>query len=597
MRRGAYHPVIHNSSAAERSPVTCTASRWPIAPASLRKFPTSPLTPLPDVALPRLSLDPARPSAERAEALWWSQAWASAVLASAVAIGLAQGGLPRAAGSAVLIMAAPAAMTLLLRWRDTDGLRGLLIAGWAAAGTAACVLGGGISGPFGAAAAVLGGGRLVAEAAALAVVAVAVVAVCQALGAAPAPPPPELSVGLGGVALLTTAIGVGTGFLLAHRRARRRQTTDGAAYSVLERLLTEQPHLVLSLDGQGRVGSAFGYAPEGISESVLLGEGLLASAEPSDRPALETAMRVALARGQAEVAFAPMGSLHSVCALNLRRAADGRLVAVLRDATRERAREAALEAAKIEAEQMNTGKSRFLANMSHELRTPLNAIMGFSDIMRSRLFGPIAGKYGEYAELIHDSGKHLLDLINDVLDVSKIEADRYELIKETFDAREPVSAALKLVRLQADEAGISLRGVLPPQELEVEADRRALKQIVLNLVSNALKFTPRGGSVTVSLARIGGRVELQVVDTGAGIADDDLKRLGQPFEQAGDASLKAQGTGLGLSLVRAFAELHGGEMVMESELGEGTSVTVRLPILRQAERPTAQVIAFAPTAR
>jgi cell cycle sensor histidine kinase DivJ len=181
--------------------------------------------------------------------------------------------------------------------------------------------------------------------------------------------------------------------------------------------------------------------------------------------------------------------------------------------------------------------------------------------------------------------------------MSKIEADRFELSKETFDAREPVSAALRLMRLQADDAGISLRGVLPNEEIDVDADRRALKQIVLNLVSNALKFTPKGGAVTVTLSRHADRVELQVVDTGVGIAEDDVKRLGRPFEQAGDATQKAMGSGLGLSLVRALAELHGGEMVIESELGEGTSVTVRLPILHRAERPTAQVIAFAPPVR
>jgi cell cycle sensor histidine kinase DivJ len=189
--------------------------------------------------------------------------------------------------------------------------------------------------------------------------------------------------------------------------------------------------------------------------------------------------------------------------------------------------------------------------------------------------------------------------------MSKIEADKYELKLDRLDAREPVSAGLRLMRGQADDLGVTLRGVLPPQPLEVDADGRALKQIVLNLISNALKFTPRGGLVTVSLGALAGAMELSVADSGIGISAADLERLGKPYEQAGDASQQAKGTGLGLSLVRSFAELHGGEMVIESQLGEGTAVTVRLPVLateteaglaepEEAPLGGAQVIAFNP---
>ncbi len=237
------------------------------------------------------------------------------------------------------------------------------------------------------------------------------------------------------------------------------------------------------------------------------------------------------------------------------------------------------KAAKAAAEADAKAKMRFLANMSHELRTPLNAIMGFSDIMRTRLFGDLPPRYGDYPELIHESGRHLLDLINDVLDMSKIEADRYELAREAFDAREPVSAALRILQIQAHESRVHLRGVLPASELDVNADRRAIKQIVLNLVANALKFTPEPGSVTVTLLAAEGAMELVVADTGVGIAPEDLERLGRPFEQAGDAASRTGGTGLGLSLVKAFAQLHGGDMTIESRLGEGTAVTVRLPVL------------------
>ena len=161
-------------------------------------------------------------------------------------------------------------------------------------------------------------------------------------------------------------------------------------------------------------------------------------------------------------------------------------------------------------------------------------------------------------------------------------------------ARDAVSAALRLTRLQADRAGISLRGLLPPEVLEADADPRAVKQIVLNLVSNALKFTPQGGSITVSAQGYGEELEIVVSDTGVGIADSDLLRIGRPYEQAGDAAHKTRGTGLGLSLVRSLAELHGGTMSIESRLGEGTSVTVRMPVLVPAPPASAEIIAFPP---
>jgi len=250
------------------------------------------------------------------------------------------------------------------------------------------------------------------------------------------------------------------------------------------------------------------------------------------------------------------------------------------DAAASERREAVHEQARAEAEAQNAGKSRFLANMSHELRTPLNAIMGFADIMKQRLFGPLPDRYAEYPELIHESGGHLLELINDVLDMSKIEAERFELNLEVFDARDAVNAVLRLMRGQADRAGVQLRGLIPREPMEVSADRRALKQIALNLISNALKFTPKGGSVTVTLGGDERDLELIVADTGAGIAPEDLARLGRPYEQAGDTGMRIQGTGLGLSLVRAFAALHGGEMQLESTLGEGTTAIVRMPVVR-----------------
>jgi cell cycle sensor histidine kinase DivJ len=376
-----------------------------------------------------------------------------------------------------------------------------------------------------------------------------------------------------------------------------------------ERALAELPYLGAALDREGRPEAVFGTAPEGLDPEQLT-KGLIEAASSEDRPAIYAALCEALDHGAGEAVFRPAGAPERTFQLALRKRGDDGLSAVVHDITAATQRDAGLqaehgshddrvqaaeqrvaeaEAARAEAEASAAAKSRFLANMSHELRTPLNAIMGFSDIMRARMFGELTPKYGEYAELIHESGGHLLDLINDVLDMSKIEAERYALTLETFDARDAITAAMRLVRLQADEAGIQLRALMPPEPLTVEADRRAVKQIVLNLVSNALKFTPSGGSVTVTARARGDDLEMVVADTGAGIAPEDLERLGRPYEQAGDAGRRAQGTGLGLSLVKALAGLHGGAMSIESAVGEGAAVTVRMPVLQGPAPDTAPV--------
>jgi cell cycle sensor histidine kinase DivJ len=505
--------------------------------------------------------------------------------------------------AALACAAAPGLLSQILRRGRNDRAETLVLAGWALGGGLAAALTGGLAGPFGAlcaaplaVAAALDRRRAISGAAALTLAAAAVDLWVSLTGPAP------LSSGAIGPWLSLLAVGgtasaLGAAISLSFKR--RADQADqarrgGETAQRLERLLAEQPHLIVTLDVSGRVGSAFGAAPPGLNPATLAAQGLIGAAHHPDRPAVQTALFQAAARGSAEVGFAPRESLDRWVALDLRRDGDGRLIGVLRDGSVQHAREASLEAARAEAEGLAAGKSRFLANMSHELRTPLNAVLGFSDIMRQKLFGPLPERYAEYAQMIHESGGHLLDLINDVLDMSKIEAERYELALEPFDARDPVSSALRLVRLQAHEAEISLRGVLSPEPLLVEADRRALKQITLNLLSNALKFTPAGGSVTVALSAYGRMLELSVSDTGVGVAPEDLKRLGRPFEQAGGSDQKSRGTGLGLSLVRAFAELHGGAMSIESALGEGTAVTVRLPVVLEAGanpgRPVAQVI-------
>ncbi|MEI9964510.1 MAG: HAMP domain-containing sensor histidine kinase [Caulobacteraceae bacterium] len=552
--------------------------------------------------------EPAPPSAidrpelsdELRDVLWWHGAWGAAAILALIVMALTVRGLSWSAAAAMIAGAAPGFAGLLLRRHDSPRFRALLLALWGGCGGLACMLAGGLAGPLAvwclapaAAAAVFGASTLLAEAAALALVAAAGSALVGLAGFVPAAPPPGVAFWLGFTGVVTTGLGFGAGLLASRRRASARESLRKAGEAALQRLLSEQPYLTLALTPDGRVEQALGRPPEGMAVPEP-GSHLLDQADPADHDGLEDALILARRIGRAEYAFAPFAAPGRTAVLAIRLGSDERLVGVLRDATAERMREASLESAREQAEALNAGKSRFLANMSHELRTPLNAIMGFSDVMRAGLFGPLQPKYADYVGLIYESGQHLLDLINDVLDISKIEADRYELSRETFDAREAVSSALRLTRLQADAAGVSQRGLLPPGPLEVDADRRAIKQMVLNLVSNAVKFTPRSGSVTVTANGYGEDLEIVVSDTGVGIAAADLERLGRPYEQAGDPAQKIRGTGLGLSLVRALAELHGGSMSIESRLGEGTSVTVRMPVLRPPRSNGAQPSQSAP---
>jgi cell cycle sensor histidine kinase DivJ len=525
----------------------------------------------------------ARRRSDAAPGLLWHAAWAFAVAATTGGLAI-QGLLPP--GPELLALAAGGLAAMLGALLSLMGRPGQMasVLIWGAAGAAACHLTGGTAGPLAAwclAPAAAATAFRTRDTLALGAAASLAAAAVSALDAILLPLPtaaPALAPWLGLLSLGTVALGFAVGLVgfqgAAQRDVRRRERAE----EVLA-LLDGQPMLLALVERSGRVLHAAGAAIAGQTPDHLATRSLGHLVADEDLPLLATALHTAARDGKASVYVIPADDGEGSLEITLRVAGPDRLVAAVRDAHDQALRERRLEAERVTAEQQNAGKSRFLANMSHELRTPLNAIMGFSDIMRQRLFGPLGDRYAEYAELIHESGTHLLELINDVLDMSKIEAERFELSIETFDARDAVSAVLRLMRGQADRSGVNLRGVLPIGPLYADADKRAVKQIALNLISNALKLTPRGGSVTVTVQGAGDMLELVVADTGVGIAQDDLHRLGRPYEQAGDAEQRAAGSGLGLSLVRAFARLHGGDMTVESAVGEGTTVTIRMPVL------------------
>jgi len=272
-------------------------------------------------------------------------------------------------------------------------------------------------------------------------------------------------------------------------------------------------------------------------------------------------------------------------------------VLVARDISADLGAREASERALEEAESVQISKSRFLASVSHELRTPLNSIIGFSDILLHEMFGKFTDeRQREYVELIHRSGAHLLAVVNAILDVSKIEAGSYAIVREPFAFREASEMAHAMMARQAAQKDVALVERIDSSCGEVLADRRALRQILINLVSNAVKFTDRGGVVTIDAACDGSNLVFTVSDTGIGMSDEELKKLGRPFFQIHNDYTRAyEGTGLGLSLVKGLVELHGGRLEIASRPGEGTRVTVVIPqsdLLRQPAVESAQVVAF-----
>jgi len=237
-----------------------------------------------------------------------------------------------------------------------------------------------------------------------------------------------------------------------------------------------------------------------------------------------------------------------------------------------------LEAANRTLKAASQHKSEFLANMSHELRTPLNAIIGFSEVLSERMFGELNEKQEEYSKDIHASGQHLLSLINDILDLSKIEAGKMDLELSDFSLPATIDNALMLVRERAARRGIDLHKSVDERLGQIQADERKIRQVLLNLLSNAIKFTPEGGRIEVRAVSLDGSVEVSVSDTGVGIAPEDQEAIFEEFKQVGMASKKVEGTGLGLALSRKFIELHGGRIWVKSEVGQGSTFTFTIPV-------------------
>ena len=249
-----------------------------------------------------------------------------------------------------------------------------------------------------------------------------------------------------------------------------------------------------------------------------------------------------------------------------------------------------LRVAKEGAEAANRAKSEFLANMSHELRTPLNAVIGFSEMIKVEMFGPVGERYRGYATDIYNSGSHLLGLINEILDLSKLEAGQFELSEEDIDLAETVEACLHLVEAQARKSKIRLATALDGDVRLIRADDRRMRQILINLLSNAVKFTPEGGQVRVSSFLKDGGLAIEVSDTGIGIAAEDIPKVMTSFGQVESRiSRKYEGSGLGLPLAKHLVELHGGTIIVQSQVDVGTTVTIMLPserIVLRAQRLT-----------
>ena len=465
--------------------------------------------------------------------------------------------------------------------------------------------------------------RVVAFASAIALACVALLIVLGHFGLLPAG-----DVGPNTRAILT-AFGVAAATLYAAGLAFGAELLARTSASLLYveedryRLLAHNMSDVISRhhrNGAVRFISPAAEALLGAPASRLLGYGLFDRVHVADRPAYLTALSDAARGGEAQsVEFRlrrdgtrgrDLGQANQVNFIWVEmrcrpletvfsKTSEAEVVAVMRDVTDRKNQEQALDLARSAAEQADASKTRFLATMSHELRTPLNAIIGFSEmIMQEDVLMLDAARRKEYAQLINNSGQHLLSVVNGILDISKMESGNFELTPEPFAPRQALINCCNLLALKARESSIDLVTRAPEDLPVMIGDPRAFKQIALNLISNAVKFTERGGTVTVSAAIEGARFVMRVVDTGVGIAADDLKRIGDPFFQAGKTyQRRHEGTGLGLSIVKSLVAMQGGEITVQSKVDEGTTVTVALPLTPQAMQASSNITTLAALSR
>jgi two-component system, cell cycle sensor histidine kinase DivJ len=379
-------------------------------------------------------------------------------------------------------------------------------------------------------------------------------------------------------------------------------------YRLLARNMTD------TITRHGRDGAIVFVSPAGETlfgarVSGLCGHGLFDRVHVADRPAYLTALGDAAALGEArsvefrvrresidangtptvefvwiEMRCRPLDH----AAIGAGMPGNREVVAVSRDITLRKQQQQDLEEARLEAERANVAKGRFLATMSHELRTPLNAIIGFSEMLKKEDEMRLdAARRQEYASVINDSGNHLLAVVNGILDMSKIETGNFEITPEPFKPARVVVGCCDMLALQAKEAGITLEKNVGDNLPEIVADKRALNQILLNLVSNAIRFTDRGGKVTVSARTEATRITFVIEDNGIGISEEDLARIGEPYFQAASSYVRRHGgTGLGLSIVKGLVRLHGGDLSIRSRVGEGTRITVSLPLDCERARPS-----------
>ncbi|WP_095407403.1 ATP-binding protein [Mongoliimonas terrestris] len=437
--------------------------------------------------------------------------------------------------------------------------------------------------------------RVIAAAAAIGALGLAVVAGITHFGFLPQPVgiavDGALASGAAAVVALVYAAMVAIRIETQHRDAERRARSVESRY----RLLADTMIDVVTCHGADADVTFASPAVSrllGVPPSALMGDGLFRRVHVADRPAYLTALSEAIYRGLSAVQFrlrrGDEGEPESWVWVEtlLRRSEEaaagfgGVVVAVTRDIEHRKAQEDEILKARQDAEAASFAKTRFLANVSHELRTPLNAIIGFSDILGQEMFGKFEfERHREYSRLIKDSGEHLLQVVNDILDMSKIEAGSFDVTPEPFDLKPVLDRCVQIMEPQAKQAGVTLRLDVEDNMPELVADRRACRQIILNLLSNAVKFTDRGGEVVCGARRDGRRIAFYVRDNGIGIAPEDLPRLGNPFVQADSGyDRRREGTGLGLSVVKGLAALHGGDMTIDSALGVGTTVTVSLPL-------------------